>query len=124
MVCISEIVISRERLARLEESFNMADIVIYALLDSHRKVRYVGKATKLDKRIYAHRRTKPWFRSWTILEWTTSEAWEERERYWIAYYRKGGLFNKSSGGGSGCEFTMELEGRRKISESNRRRQHP
>lgn len=89
---------------------------IYALLDSRTGcVRYVGKSDCPDHRMRAHCHARgrghkqSWLRQlkreglWPvlqILEECSCECWQERERYWIAFYRKAGepLTNLTDGG--------------------------
>jgi hypothetical protein len=93
-----------------------ATTVIYGLVDPRdNQIRYVGKTVEPAKRLYMHiwsarsgrfdNHRDRWIRrvlalglepSMTILETTTRERWQERERYWIAALPN--LTNISAGG--------------------------
>ena len=91
-------------------------VAIYALLDSARVVRYVGQTVSLKARLNDHRQVRSWFASHADLEWTTQEAWENRERYWLAFFKAQGctLENRTEGGG-GCCRPQTSEQKAKIS---------
>lgn len=97
----------------------MKDIIIYTLIDPRDdQVRYVGKTNNLKQRLSSHiNRSKSGFNSpihcWirklldlnlkpTILvqEICNQDNWEEREKYWIQYYREKykNITNVSDGG--------------------------
>lgn len=94
----------------------MKMIKIYALKDPEtEQIRYVGKTEKyLNKRLSGHLSSKEtnhkyhWINSLkvknlepiiSILEECTEDIWEEREKYWISYYRKiSNLTNLTDGG--------------------------
>ena len=84
----------------------MKDIIIYTLIDPRdNQVRYVGKTNNLKQRLSSHiYRAKSgvnspihcWIRklldlnlkpSISIQEICNKDNWEEKERYWIEYYR-------------------------------------
>ena len=95
-------------------------VYIYALLDPrYKRVRYVGKTINLQKRYEQHLywfdnsnpRKDRWIKGLArhglkpelgILEECDPSNWEEREKYWIAYYRDiyDDLVNITSGGDS------------------------
>lgn len=96
---------------------------IYCLRDPDTlEVRYVGKTRRsLKRRLSDHRCDKKeshrthWFRSVLrrgkdplieALELVVGEGWEERERYWIAEYRRRGarLVNQTTGGEAGTRL--------------------
>ncbi len=106
---------------------------IYVLIDPRtNEVRYIGKADNPLDRLKHHLtpkqlRKKTAKNSWLknllahsakpilqILEIVPMRNWEERERYWIAYYQKLGfrLTNGTEGGDGGAPSE---EARRKIS---------
>lgn len=120
-------------------------IYIYALLDPRENVvKYVGKTTNLAKRLYMHifRSTTKmvrwreethkarWIRKLMslgispeikILEYVALGGnWQERERYWISYYRETifGLTNASDGG-DGVDAPRTDEWKRKIGVAHR-----
>jgi hypothetical protein len=108
-------------------------ITIYALIDPRTDgVRYVGKSVNVVQRYRIHcvargnRHSAVWIRSLrnvglrpvlTILEVATEEMWEERERYWIAFYREQGcdLTNLTDGGEGMHGISPSAETRRKLS---------
>ena len=75
-------------------------VTIYALLDDHSMIRYVGKTVSPGQRINVHKKQKAWLCSVQILEVTDENHWIEREKYWILYGQKNGwpLENLRSGG--------------------------
>lgn len=80
---------------------------IYALIDPNtQQIRYIGKSNDPTMRLYRHLREKQhtyknmWIKSLKdkgltpeiqIIEEVLIEQWQERERYWIAFYRAQGL---------------------------------
>ena len=105
----------------------MSEIVyIYVLIDPFiKQVRYVGKTINPKSRLFGHYSTKDktyrsnWIASlrkrrerpiMEIVEETDEEHWEEREKYWIKYYRELGckLVNATEGGeGVGIRIMQE-----------------
>ena len=89
---------------------------IYGLCDPETKeIRYVGATRNLEKRLQGHLRRKSdtrkerWIAALRVnglipkikkLEIVTEDNWQERERYWIAKYRKenNNLLNIADGG--------------------------
>lgn len=94
---------------------------IYALVDSHGRIRYVGKATDPYHRLYAHleraaaghrSHTANWLRTLShrprivILEAVEFCRWQLRERFWISALRRKGydLTNTTQGGEGGATY--------------------
>jgi hypothetical protein len=116
-------------------------IWIYSLSDPRFPgiVRYVGQSKNPTKRLRSHvqdARGEPgnhrryWLRTLieagvkpalTLIEECSEEAWQIRERHWIAYYRSLGcdLVNSTDGGEE--HKTLCMESRAKISQSNKGR---
>jgi hypothetical protein len=115
-------------------------VYIYALVDPRTDtVRYIGKSVEPEQRFYSHlwaaKKTEKQFRvlRWIrtllsqsvepvmwIIEETTPELWEERERYWISHY--GGfenLTNLTEGGNGVLIPTRSEEWKRKIGDAHR-----
>ncbi len=114
-------------------------VYIYSLNDPDSlQIRYIGKTTNLKKRLSSHiqeakrsngrRYVLNWIKNLlnnnkkpaiTIIEECTEDDWQEREKYWIDFYRKTipNLCNNADGGlgGSGTKnYTeKELETKRK-----------
>jgi hypothetical protein len=109
----------------------MKNIYIYCLKDGN-DVRYIGKTTNLKRRLSAHiseaKRLKGrrYVLNWIFnmlsnnkkptihyIEVCNENSWQERERYWISYYRKliPNLCNNYDGGlgGSGSKNYTENE---------------
>lgn len=102
---------------------------IYALLDSRTgHIRYVGKSDNPDQRLLRHTKERGsahknnWLRQlereglWPVLrviEECSRDNWQERERYWIAFYREAGepLTNILGGGQGMFEPTPEHRAR-------------
>lgn len=97
----------------------MKDIIIYTLIDPRdNQVRYIGKTNNLKQRLANHiNRSKSGFNSpihcWirklldlnlkptiSVQEVCNQDNWEEREKYWIQYYREKyeNITNVSDGG--------------------------
>lgn len=106
---------------------------IYALVDPiTEQVRYIGKSNNPRKRYNAHltdtrfsKHKINWIKKLKeqslvpvlqILEEVSQEIWQERERYWIAFYREHGhnLINETDGGEgmNGWEATPEVRAKR------------
>lgn len=116
-------------------------IIIYGIIHPNypETIRYIGKTKKtinerLNQHIYLSKRnTKRPLNLWINkllkqgikpeiiqIEIIEIENWEEREIFWIKYYRKKfKLLNLSDGGGSNLNYSPSEETRRKISESNK-----
>jgi hypothetical protein len=93
-------------------------VYIYALVDpKYERVRYVGKSVNLENRYEQHLceftgvnpRKERWIQNLkdkglkpelVVIEECDQSNWEEREKYWIAYYRElySDLTNISDGG--------------------------
>jgi len=105
---------------------------IYALCDPDGSVRYVGKSDDPQERADVHWRHASgashkdcWLRklktaggrpTLRILEECAHEAWQDRERFWIAYYRSAGarLTNVTDGGeGQSAGYVPSEEARAK-----------
>jgi group I intron endonuclease len=101
----------------------METIYIYKLIDPiSNDVRYVGKTNNLNRRLSAHIKRSTtnkyhsarWINSLidkgfkpliSIIEECTEKNWEEREIYWISYYReKYDLTNILDGGGNSATY--------------------
>ena len=113
----------------------MKQICIYALIDPRtNEIRYVGKTDDLKTRIRRHNTEKGkdhryyWIHQLhqcglkpevIILEVVTKENWQERERYWISFYRDQGarLVNIADGGNGAPGVKPSLETLFKMSES-------
>lgn len=95
--------------------------IIYVLYDSEMQPRYVGKTQSIANRIPDHRRKKPWFASFAILEVVDiSESWEEREDFWITYLRQWyPLTNVRRGGHCPPKHSHEMA--KRIGEINRQK---
>lgn len=78
-------------------------VSIYLILDDAECPRYVGRSFHPNRRPLDHLRKYPeWAKTFRVLELVSSNVrWQERERYWIAYYRRfANLENIARGGGS------------------------
>lgn len=100
-------------------------VFIYALCDPDTNdIRYIGKSINPKSRFYGHVQERQnthkgnWIESlirkekvpvMKILEEATFDNWEDRERYYIKYYRELGcrLTNLASGGNHGYEHSSE-----------------
>lgn len=101
-------------------------VYIYALKDSAGDIRYIGKTVNIKRRLSSHiseskntkskRHVHHWITSMLkqekkptieIVEECTKESWQEREKYWISFYRQQdcNLCNHCDGGlgGTGCK---------------------
>jgi hypothetical protein len=85
------------------------------LTDHDGCVRYVGKTVSPRSRFSRHHATRAWLALCLIIEWVPpNERWQEREKFWIAYYRRWyDLENQSPGGEDWIIATPEI--RAKIS---------
>ena len=98
----------------------LGTIYIYALKCSDTlQVRYIGKARNPKKRLWGHvseakKGANTHKNNWLnkllsegkrpkveVVEETTDEKWEERERFWIAFYKNDYLTNATPGGEGG-----------------------
>lgn len=81
----------------------MRPVAIYLILDESESPRYVGRTFHSNRRPLDHFRKHPdWAKSSRLLEVVPDGVrWQDRERYWIAYYRRfASLENIARGGGS------------------------
>jgi hypothetical protein len=119
----------------------MATTFIYALTDpDSSEVRYVGKSNHPTRCLYLHYREKAptyknrWLRSVRargqepvirILEEIDEADWQERERYWIAFYRERGarLVNGTDGGDGVHGMRHSDEAKARIGEAARGNQY-
>lgn len=111
---------------------------IYVLRDPDTlEIRYVGKTDNLERRLsvhYAdairgHTHCNRWVRTLRdkgkrpvieAVEQTTSDEWEERERYWIDYLRAQGCrLTNTAEGGAGGAGPHTADARAKISQARR-----
>lgn len=121
----------------------MMTTYIYVLCDPDTdEIRYVGKSDNPEKRLIQHCSTKElkynnhkasWIKSLinknkypklSILEEVEKDIWQDREKYWIQYYRNLGvrLTNQMDGGeGVSSGTKLSVKTRRKISEALRGR---
>lgn len=121
----------------------MKNIYIYRLIDPRNgKIRYIGKATNVELRLAGHisaakknqRQTRcvQWIKSLLsinskplveVIEITNEESWQEREKYWIAFYKTSGadLCNHTDGG-EGLVNPSEIT-KEKQRANNRRNAH-
>lgn len=114
---------------------------IYALLDpTTHLIKYIGKANDPQLRLYRHMREKGHSHknSWLhglkekglipeliILEEVPVSQWQQREKYWITFYRSQGidLVNGTDGGDGVHGMRHTSEARRKISEAGKGNQY-
>lgn len=81
----------------------MRTVAIYLILDDAESPRYIGRTFHPHRRPLDHIRNHPdWGRTYRVVEVVADGVrWQERERYWIAYYRRfAPLENIARGGGS------------------------
>lgn len=81
------------------------NIAIYCLYDIFGKIKYVGKTKNLRRRFSKHCKEKDWVVGIRVLQWCNINNWDNVEKEWIAVFPK--LENKTSGGGSKWEHTIE-----------------
>jgi len=99
----------------------MKIIYIYSLSDEHNNIRYIGKTTNIKRRLYAHIAESKRSNSRYVLKWVKSllnrgfkpiiniietcdeTNWEQKEIYWIDYYKSiiPNLCNHCKGGKGG-----------------------
>lgn len=120
---------------------NSETTFIYALVDPNtQQIRYVGKSNDPQVRLYRHFREKgntykvKWLQSLKekgqtpeilILEEVHVSQWQERESYWISFYRAQGLdLANGTDGGDGIHGMKHTpEARAKISEAGKGNQY-
>lgn len=120
---------------------NLKTTFIYALVDPNtQQVRYVGKSNNPQVRLYRHFKEKGhtyknrWLQSLRergltpeirILEEAPVSQWQERERYWIAFYREQGLdLANGTDGGDGVHGMRHTdEAKAKIGAASKGNQH-
>jgi hypothetical protein len=113
---------------------------IYKILNPDTlEVKYIGKTTEaLNRRLnkHIHNRGKTIMSKWCLkykllnkrpiiqlIERITFDKWEEREKYWISYYKNQGynLLNITEGGDEGCKgYSHTKEAKARISLLNSR----
>lgn len=98
-------------------------VYIYGLKDADGIIRYVGKTVNIKRRMYQHDRYNSWYTGYEIFEEANEINWEEREMYWISYYREssGWLINQTDGGDGMHGRALSDETKKKISEALRGR---
>jgi len=111
-------------------------VTIYALLDPRdNQIRYIGKAKNLKKRVIEHLKLRErtyknnWLKSIValglkpkvkVLEIVNDDDWQDKERYYIKYYKDLGCrLTNMTEGGEGIDFTDVI--RQKISKANKGR---
>jgi hypothetical protein len=98
-------------------------IAIYLVLDDAERPRYVGRSVRPRVRIMEHARRHVWAHSLRILEWVPlGVRWQERERYWIRYYRRFSQLENVNDGGGACIVKSE-ETKRRFREKMTGRRH-
>lgn len=111
----------------------MRSVFIYALTEpDSEEIRYIGKAFDVQSRLKAHlgekgrTRRHNWLKHLAaqskkprskIIEECNEGNWQDRERYWIAYFRKEGfdLTNLTDGGDGVLGYVCTPEHRAKLS---------
>ncbi len=110
---------------------------IYALIDPNtQQIRYVGKSDNPRRRMQDHMDDKrkthraSWLKSLRdkgqkpilmILEEVLFDIWQERERYWIAYYREQGIdLTNMADGGEGGYLGKEIHDRGNAKKTGRK----
>lgn len=84
----------------------MKSVAIYLITDEAETPRYVGKSATPRHRFMRHLLRSTWAVSYRILEWVEPGIrWQDRERYWIRYYRRFAPLENISKGGGGIEHT-------------------
>ena len=87
---------------------NNRPVFIYLLLDGNGAPLYVGKTINPSLRPKDHRKRFPEAQYVIVEKVSASERWQDRERFWIAYYRQWfALANKAPGGGGMGPLTEE-----------------
>lgn len=85
----------------------MNTVYIYILKDQNNNIRYVGKTTNIKRRLYSHiaeaklNKSKRYVLNWIrqlllnnqkpileVIEECNENNWQEREIYWISYYKE------------------------------------
>lgn len=100
----------------------MNTVYIYILKDQNNNIRYVGKTTNIKRRLYSHiaeaklNKSKRYVLNWIrqllfnnqkpileVIEECSQSNWQEREIYWINYYKEliPNLCNLCNGGTGG-----------------------
>lgn len=106
------------------------ELYIYCLYTEGEEIKYIGKTDNLNKRlsehVYRSKKNKTHKDRWIqkrlkenkeilikLIEVCNENSWEDREKYWIKYYRntENGITNHSDGGysGGGIIFTKPYE---------------
>lgn len=114
-------------------NWTMKRAAIYLITDDAETPRYVGKSADPRQRCQRHLLRHAWAHAYRVLEWVAdSDRWQDREKFWIRYYRRfSKLENVTEGGGSCVEhspetlqkmrYTKSPEQRAQISATIRRR---
>lgn len=108
---------------------------IYYLIDQYDRIGYVGKADDMDKRMISHKHASInnkryvycWIRSvgfdnikMVLIEECDFSIWRERERFWIAEYKKNSKLTNLTNGGDGVDgLKFSEESIKKMSESHK-----
>src|SRR5882672_3600179 len=75
---------------------------IYLICDSEGSPRYVGKTFNLRKRFVSHKWRNDWAFAIIIIERVAEpDTWQEREKFWIAYYSQWYKLENTHQGGNG-----------------------
>lgn len=112
----------------------VTETTIYALIDPRNgNVRYVGRADDPQRRLQEHIRAGRTFARRHAARWITGlisrgllpimkvlevcslDLWQERERYWIAHYKREKLTNMTDGGYGATKRIVAAETRAKLS---------
>lgn len=89
---------------------------IYLICDSVNRPQYIGKTNNLAKRFYAHCRRGEWAYSITVIEKVKDDdRWQDRERFWIAYYSRWYTLKNIAKGGQGGSGPRSAETKLKLS---------
>lgn len=87
---------------------------IYLVTDENSLPRYVGKAVSVRYRFAEHRKIHQWaVQVFVIEEVKTPDTWQEREKFWIAYYSMYFTLENKTPGGNGSGPWSEARKQRK-----------
>lgn len=88
----------------------MRQAAIYILYDIHGATRYVGKTVHLRDRFNDHCLEKSWVAGIKVIEWVAEEDWQNREKFWIKFYKDLGIkLENMTVGGAGFTMTPEIK---------------
>jgi hypothetical protein len=94
-------------------------IYVYLISDVDSAPQYVGISRDPTCRFYSHKKRGAWAHSVCIIEVVSaSDRWQDRERFWIAYYKQWFELKNKNNGGTGCTM-QSSETRAKIAASQR-----